>query len=119
MKAWGYYDYSSAVRHTKARSGYGYYEVKARPMNSGGSSAFWFQQEDPKVFPGWGTEVDVFELCGKSAEHDRRYYMTPHVFTTPEEKRHWAVGRHWESPRRFAEEFHVFGFDWDREELRW
>ncbi len=119
MKSRGYHDYTSAALHTKARSNYGYYEVKARPMNSGGSSSFWFQQEDPKVFPGWATEVDVFELCGKSAVHDRRYYMTLHVSATPDEKRHWQVGSYWESPWRFAQDFHVFGFDWDREELRW
>ncbi len=119
MTTKGYHDYTSAALHTKARSSYGYYEVKARPMNSGGSSSFWFQQEDPKEFPGWATEVDVFELCGKSAEHDRRYYMTLHVSATPEEKRHWQVGSHWEAPRRFAEEFHVFGFDWGRTGLRW
>jgi beta-glucanase (GH16 family) len=29
------------------------------------------------------------------------------------------VGSYWESPWRFAEGFHVFGFDWDRKELRW
>jgi len=119
MKGRGYHDYTSAALHTKARSSYGYYEVKACPMNSGGSSSFWFQQEDPKVFPGWATEVDVFELCGKSAVHDRRFYMTLHVSATPEERRHWQVGSYWESPWPFAEEFHVFGFDWDREELRW
>ena len=119
MKGRGYHGYTSAALHTKARSGYGYYEVKARPMNSGGSSSFWFQQEDPKVFSGWATEVDVFELCGKSAVHDRRYYMTLHVSATPEEKRHWQVAGYWVSPWRFAEGFHVFGFDWDREELRW
>jgi beta-glucanase (GH16 family) len=119
MKAGGYHDYTSAALHTKARSSYGYYEVKARPMNSGGSSSFWFQQEDPHVFPGWATEVDVFELCGKSAVHDRRYYMTLHVSATPKEKRHWQVGSYWEAPWRFAEDFHVLGFDWNREELRW
>jgi beta-glucanase (GH16 family) len=119
LQSRGYHDYSSAALHSRARSSYGYYEIKARPMDSGGSSSFWFQQEDPKVLPGWATEVDVFELCGKSATHDRRYYMTLHVSATPDEKRHWQVGSYWELPRRFAEEFHVFGFDWDVEELRW
>ncbi len=119
LNARGYHDYTSAALHTKARSAYGYYEVKARPMDSAGSSSFWFQQEDPQVFPGWATEVDVFELCGKSATHDRRYYMTLHVSGTPDEKRHWQIGSYWEAPRRFAEEFHVFGFDWDPKELRW
>lgn len=115
----GYHDYTSAALHTRARSCYGYYEVKARAMNSGGSSSFWFQQEDRKTHPNWATEVDVFELCGKSPVHDRRYYMTLHVTQTPEEKRHWQAGAYWEAPWRFAEDFHVFGFDWGREELRW
>jgi beta-glucanase (GH16 family) len=119
LKSSGYHDYTSAALHTKARCGYGYYEVKARPMNSGGSSSFWFQQEDRNAFPKWSTEIDVFELCGKSATHDRRCHMTVHVFSTPEEKRHWQVGSYWESPRRFAEDFHVFGFEWDAAELRW
>jgi beta-glucanase (GH16 family) len=115
----GYHDYSSAALHTRARSSYGYYEVKARPMNSAGSSSFWFQQEDRSAHPGWATEVDVFELCGRHPQHDRRYYMTLHATQTPQEKRHWEVGAHWEAPWRFAEDFHVFGFDWGREELRW
>jgi beta-glucanase (GH16 family) len=51
MKARGYHDYSSAALHTKARSSYGYYEVKARAMSSGGSSSFWFQQETRRCLP--------------------------------------------------------------------
>gem|GEM_PF-1094760 len=115
----GYHDYTSAALHTLERSGEGYYEVKARPMNSGGSSSFWFQQEDRTSYPDWATEVDVFELCGKSAKHDRRYYMTLHVTRTPQEKRHWQVGAFWEAPVRFAEDYHVYGFDWGKRELRW
>jgi beta-glucanase (GH16 family) len=119
LESSGYHDYSSAALHTRARSSYGYYEVKARAMDSGGSSAFWFQQEDPKSNPGWATEIDVFELCGKSPVHDQRYYMTVHVSATPQEKRHWQVGSFWRTPWRPAAEFHVYGFDWTREELRW
>ena len=119
MEKRGYRNYTSAALHTRARTGYGYYEVKARPMNSGGSSSFWFQQEDRKAAPDWDTEIDVFELCGKSAQHDRRYYMTLHVSRTPREKRHWQVGAYWLAPWRFAEDFHVYGFEWGRVELRW
>ena len=115
----GYHDYTSAALHTRARASHGYYEVKARAMNSGGSSSFWFQQEDRAANPKWATEVDVFELCGQSAKHDRRYYMTLHVTQTPQEKRHWQVGSYWEAPWRFSEDFHVFGFEWGREEMRW
>jgi beta-glucanase (GH16 family) len=115
----GYHDYTSAALHTRTRSSYGYYEVKARAMNSGGSSSFWFTHEDPQANPNWGTEVDVFELCGKNPQHDHRYYMTLHVWRTPQEKRHWQLGSFWEAPWRWAEDFHVFGFEWTQEELRW
>ena len=115
----GYHDYTSAALHTRARSSFGYYEVKARPMNSGGSSSFWFTEEDRRANPGWSTEVDVFELCGKNPAKDRRYHTTVHVWQTPQEKRHWQVGGFWEAPTRFAADFHVFGFDWGRDELRW
>ena len=115
----GYHDYASAALHTRVRSSYGYYEVKARPMNSGGSSSFWFSNEDHQANPGWSTEVDVFELCGKNPAKDRSYHMTLHAWQTPQEKRHWQVGTSWEAPWRFAEEFHVFGFEWGRHEMRW
>ena len=115
----GYHDYSSAALHTRARASYGYYEVKARPMNSGGSSSFWFTHEDPEVHPTWSAEVDVFELCGKNPEADRRYHMTLHVWRTPESQRHVQVGSYWEAPWRFAEDFHVFGFQWGPDQLRW
>ncbi len=119
MEKHGYRDYTSAALHTRARSSYGYYEVKARAMNSAGSSSFWFQQEDRAAHPGWATEVDVFELCGKHPGHEQRYYMTLHVTQTPQEKRHWSVGSSWTAPWRFADDFHVFGFEWGRKELRW
>jgi beta-glucanase (GH16 family) len=115
----GYHDYTSAALHHRTRTGFGYYEVKSRAMNSGGSSSFWFHQEDRKANPGWGTEIDVFELSGRNPRHDRRYYMTVHVTQTPHEKRHWQVGTFWEAPSSFAEDFHVMGFEWGEKELRW
>lgn len=45
--------------------------------------------------------------------------MTLHVSSTPEEKRHWQMGGYWEASKRFAENFHVLGFEWDPTELRW
>jgi hypothetical protein len=112
----GYKDYTSAALHTKVRSGYGYYEVKAKPMNSGGSSSFWFQVED---VPGWLTEIDVFEIGGKAKGFEHKYNMNLHVFKTPQEKKHWSVGGVWEAPWRFADDYHVFGLDWGKDEIRY
>lgn len=111
-----YHDYSSAAVHSRERTRYGYFEVKARPMNSAGSSAFWFQQD---ATPGWATEIDVFEFCGKSPRYEFNDHMTLHVFATPEEKKHWSVGEDWKAPWKFADAFHVYGLEWDPKDLRY
>ncbi len=112
----GYKDYTSAALHTKARSSYGYYEVKAKPMSSGGSSSFWFQVEDT---PGWLTEIDVFEIGGKAKGFEHKYNMNVHVFRTPTTKEHWSVGGVWVAPWRLADDYHVYGLEWTPEEIRY
>ena len=91
----GYHDYTSAALHTKARSAYGYYEVKAKPMNSGGSSSFWFQTgRDARL----GTEIDVFEIGGKAKGFEQKYNMTLHVSQTPQGEEALERGRHLDRP---------------------
>jgi beta-glucanase (GH16 family) len=111
----GYHDYTSAALHSKVRSGYGYYEVKAKPMNSGGSSSFWFHKGDT---PGWQTEIDVFEIGGKAKGFEQKLNITVHVWQTPQEKKHWQVGGAWLAPWRLADDYHVYGFDWGKDELK-
>ena len=50
-------------------------------MNSGGSSSFWFQQDET---PGWETEIDVFEIGGKAKGFEKKYNMTVHRFPNPD-----------------------------------
>jgi beta-glucanase (GH16 family) len=112
----GYHDYTSAALHSKTRTAYGYFEVKAKPMDSGGSSSFWFNRED---MPNWRTEIDVFEIGGKAKGFERKYNMTVHVWRTPQEKKHWKAGGVWIAPWRLADAYHVYGFEWNKEELKW
>jgi hypothetical protein len=112
----GYHDYTSAAMHSRDRTSYGYFEVKARPMNSGGSSSFWFQQD---ATPEWTTEIDVFEIGGKALGHENKYHMNVHVFRTPTEKRHWSIGGDWDAPWRLADDFHVYGLEWDEETIKY
>ena len=112
----GYRGYTSAALHTKARTAYGYFEVKARPMNSAGSSSFWFQQDS---VPGWGTEIDVFEIGGKAKGYERKYNMTMHVFQTPQEKKHWSSGGVWIAPWPLAADYHVYGLEWDKDAIKY
>jgi beta-glucanase (GH16 family) len=112
----GYEGYTSGSVRTTQRTGYGYYEVCAKPMNSAGSSAFWFT--DTGVSDN-ATEIDVFEIGGKTRYFNRKYNMNAHVWATPQEKRHWSVGGVWDSPWNLADDFHVYGFDWNKDYLTW
>jgi beta-glucanase (GH16 family) len=94
---------------------YGYYEVKAKPMDSGGSSSFWFY---PKGGTPGTTEIDVFEIGGKAKGFEHKYNMTLHVTEMPPGKKHWQVAGVWVAPWRLADDYHVYGLDWEKDEIR-
>lgn len=110
-RAQGYHDYTSAVVISLEKVLYGYFEVRAKPMNSAGSSSFWFAG----TADGWRTEIDVFEIGGAAEGFEYKYNMNLHVFYTPEENRHWNIGGRWIAPWRLADDFHVYGFRWDKD----
>ncbi|WP_178122751.1 family 16 glycosylhydrolase [Pseudomonas sp. ANT_J28] len=114
----GFKDYTSAMVRTIERGSYGYYEARAIPMNSAGSSAFWLAWTG---LTDNSTEIDIFEIGGKTkdAVFDRLYNMNTHVWATPQSTEHLSDGSSWLSPRRLANTFHVYGFDWQPETLRW
>jgi beta-glucanase (GH16 family) len=112
----GYRDYSSAAVHSTTRTCYGHFEVKAKPMDSAGSSSFWFQQDGVRE---WATEIDVFEIGGKAPGFEKKYNMNLHVFRTPTEKRHWSVGGCWIAPWRLADDYHVYGLEWDKDKIEY
>jgi beta-glucanase (GH16 family) len=114
----GFAGYTSALVRTVARSGYGYYETRAKPMNSAGSSAFWLNWTG---MPNNLTEIDIFEIGGKTAggAFDRLYNMNAHVWATPTSSEHFSVGSTWTAPWRLASTFHVYGLDWQADTLRW
>jgi len=114
----GYKDYTSAMVRTNQRSFYGYYEARAKPMNSAGSSAFWLAWTG---LADNATEIDIFEIGGKTKDGamDRMYNMNAHVWATPQSNEHLANGSTWRTPWRLAGTFHVYGFDWQPDTLRW
>jgi beta-glucanase (GH16 family) len=114
----GFKDYTSAMVRTNERGFYGYYEARAKPMNCAGSSAFWL------AWTGMAdnaTEIDIFEIGGKTknAAFDRKYNMNAHLWATPQSTEHIDNGSVWISPWRLANDFHVYGFDWQPDTLRW
>ncbi|MFD2883841.1 family 16 glycosylhydrolase [Pseudomonas lini] len=88
-------------------------------MDSAGSSAFWLAWTG---LADNATEIDIFEIGGKTkknASFDRMYNMNAHVWATPHSTEHLSDGSNWISPWRLASDFHVYGFDWQPDTLRW
>ena len=111
----GYHTYTSAAVKSKTTVKYGYFEVKCKPMKSHGSSSFWFYDSTPEIW----TEIDVFEIGGGAPGFERKYNMNVHVFRTPTEKKHWSSHGAWEAPSNLADDYHVYGLEWDEEKVRW
>jgi beta-glucanase (GH16 family) len=111
----GYHTYTSAAVKSKTRVRYGYFEVKAKPMKSHGSSSFWFYDSTPEQW----TEIDIFEIGGGAPGFERKYNMTLHVFHTPTEKKHWSMGAEWIAPSDLADDYHIYGLEWDRDKIKW
>lgn len=113
-KAEGYHTWTSAAVQSKERVLYGYFEVRARAMKSHGSSAFWFYASEPERW----TEIDVFEIGGGAPSFARKLFMTCHVMHSPEVKQHLSVGGVWNAPFDLADQYHVYGLEWDEASIR-
>jgi hypothetical protein len=111
----GYHTYTSAAVQSKTRVKYGYFEIRCRPMRSHGSSSFWFYDSTPELW----TEIDVFEIGGRAPGFERKYNMNVHVFRTPAEKKHWSVHGEWVAPSDLADDYHVYGLEWDEDKIKW
>jgi beta-glucanase (GH16 family) len=108
----GYHTFTTAFVKGKTKVRYGYFEIRARAMDSQASSAFWFYDITPEIW----SEIDVFEIGARS--QSTNYYMNTHLFHTLVETVHWHKSRIWKAPYHLAREFHVYGLEWDPEILR-
>ncbi|MDI6447752.1 family 16 glycosylhydrolase [Anaerobaca lacustris] len=111
----GYHTYTSAAVQSKGLIRYGYFEVKARPMRSHGSSSFWFYHSTPEEW----TEIDVFEIGGGAPGFERKYNMNVHVFRTPTETEHWSSHGVWTAPTDLADNYHAYGLEWGPGKIKW
>jgi hypothetical protein len=113
----GYLDYTSGSIKSNERSGYGYYEIRARPMKACIDSAFWLAEPGR---PPDDTEIDIFEIGGRAPKREKSDNMTAHVWGTPAApKHHWSVQGVWKAPANLADDFHTYGFEWNANQLLW
>ena len=109
-----YQDYAAASVVSKTPVRYGYFEIRAKAMNSAGSSAFWFYGgATDKQGANYGTEIDVFEIGGKAPGYENSYGMNAHVTAHPEKgDKNVSAGGTWKAQFHFADDYHVFGLEW-------
>jgi beta-glucanase (GH16 family) len=111
------HDYSSARMNTQYKADwmYGRIEIRAKLPNTQGIwPAFWMLPSGI-TYGTWpaGGEIDIMEMVGR--EPGRLYgtlhYGTPHTFTSG------TVDL--PAGETFADDFHVFAVEWERDEFRW
>lgn len=110
-----YHTFTTASVLSTARVKYGYFEIKARPMRSSASSAFWFYYGDAEAW----TEIDVFEISAGSPGRERTVHLNAHVMRSPKVKKHLEFSARWEAPFSLAGGFHVYAVDWDAKRIKW
>ena len=114
-----YRDFTTSAVKSKQRVLYGYFEIRAKPMKSRVASAFWFYDSQPEHW----TEIDVFEMGPLVPGHERAYHMNVHIFRVPgfqgTIKDHMRFQKDWIAPWPLADDFHLYGLEWDEKHIRW
>jgi len=110
------YKYTTGYIRTRQRTAYGYYEIEARPGKTAIDNAFWFADTGN---PAKGLEIDVFELGPHTKYYHNQDIMTAHVWGENGDKYHWGWLVGYKAPFEMGDDFHVYGFQWTKDELIW
>jgi beta-glucanase (GH16 family) len=134
MQALGFANYTTAGMHSKARTKYGYFEMRSKSGDGMVSSSWWFHDHDASQW----TEIDVFESGGTAVtvtpglSHTFRSHT--HVFALDglngsalEKKCDCQLGKGAQTicssgnihqlPFNMSDGFHTFGLRWTPDDL--
>ncbi|WP_299556468.1 family 16 glycosylhydrolase [Seonamhaeicola sp.] len=109
-----YENITTAAVITKKEFLYGYMEVKCKAADAEVTSSFWAT--------GNNTEFDFFEMFGdhrqsNKAWRDRELWWSIHDWTSAGQGR-TTYTEHHDLGYRVADDFHVYGFEWDANGLK-
>ena len=116
LKGHAGYDYTSGYMTTIGRTGYGYYEIEAKPAFSEFDNAFWLADTGD---PDNGLEIDIFEMGPHTKEYHATDFMTAHVWGEHGDKRHWGYLVAYKTPWEIGADFHIYGLEWTKDYLIW
>lgn len=115
--------YTSARMVTRGLASWKYGKFEARmklPSGQGIWPAFWMLGDNITTV-GWpkSGEIDVMEMIGGGRTRDDRYYGTIHW---QKDGGHVYWGGNTDNipaGEKFADQYHVFGAEWDANQIRW
>ena len=112
------YEYTSAKLTTEGKASwtYGRFEIRARlPIGQGIWPAIWMMPEPETQHGRWpiGGEIDIMEIIGSSP---RTMFGTLH-FGNPHHNS--GAANQLEGDGTFADDFHVFAFEWEPGAMHW
>lgn len=114
-----YHTFAAASVVSKAARTYGAFEIRAKPMASYATSAWWFigasTNEQGQRF---NNEIDVFELGGLVPGEESRCGGNLHVTVGPGVTQARANSAGWLAPFRFVDDWHTYGLEWGPEFIR-
>ena len=116
LKGHAGFEYATGYIRTQQRTGYGYYEIEARPAKTQFDSAFWLTDTGD---PNNGLEIDIFEMGGGTKQYHNVDFMTAHVWGENGDKRHWGTLVAYNTSFDVGADFHVYGLEWNKDELVW
>jgi len=118
LKSKGFHTFAVGVAVAKTKVLYGYFEAKAKPMDVGICNAFWFTNVCLTDDKSNLSEIDVFEICGGRGKNERTLFNTMHHWKSPGDDKHWAKFTHWRAPAPLTADYHVYGIDWGKDEIK-
>lgn len=94
---------------------YGKVEVKAKlPIGQGIWPAIWMMPQDKAIHGSWPScgEIDIMEIIGQEPNkiYGTIHYGLPHTY---------FGGNITLEEGTFGDDFHVFGIEWEEQEIRW
>ncbi|MBP7792424.1 MAG: glycoside hydrolase family 16 protein [Candidatus Goldbacteria bacterium] len=113
----GFY-YTSARMKSINKKYFKYGKVEARiklPYGQGIWPAFWMMGQSGS-WPSCG-EIDVMEMIGGGNGRDNKCYGTAHWDDNGHKQSGGNFSLTW--PERFADDYHVFGIEWNEEKIKW
>ncbi len=112
--------YTSARMKTRDKGDwtYGRFEIRAKlPTGQGIWPAIWMLPTD-NFYGGWAAsgEIDIMELIGKEPH---KIHATIHYNAQWSNNKSSSAGQYVLTSGIFADDFHVFAFEWEPRAMRW